>query len=378
MGSDFMVQRKRILIVDDEPANRDLLEALLTGMGHETASAANGYEALAQLRLDFDLILLDVMMPNMDGFEVTRRIRGGTECPDIPICMVTTLSGMEERLRAVEAGANDFIAKPVDKTELKVRTESLLKAKEAQDALKHHQAELEETVARRTESLQQALQEMVEAQRRTQQAQLETIDRLALAAELKDEDTALHIKRMSQYCLLLARGLKLSPQECEMLLHASPMHDVGKIGIPDAILLKPGKLDAAEWQIMKTHTEIGARILGESTSELLQAGEIVARTHHEKWDSSGYPCGLSGEDIPLWGRIVAVADVFDALTSKRPYKEPFTTEKALQIMREGRATHFDPGVLDVFFENLDAVLAIKERYRDPETLEPSVQPPFAK
>ena len=368
-----MGERKRILIVDDEPANRDLLEALLTGMGHETESAADGYQALAQLRLGFDLILLDVMMPNMDGFEVARRVRGGTECPDIPICMVTTLSGKEERLRAVEAGANDFIAKPVDKTELKVRTESLLRTKEAQDALKRHQAELEETVARRTESLRRTLQEMAEAQRQTQQAQLETIERLALAAEFKDEDTALHIKRMSHYCHLLARRLKLSPQECEILLHASPMHDVGKIGIPDAVLLKPGKLDAAEWQIMRTHTEIGARILGGSTSELLQAGETVARSHHEKWDGSGYPSGLSGEAIPLWGRIAAVADVFDALTSRRPYKEPFPTEKALQIMREGRTTHFDPGVLDVFFDNLDDVLAIKERYRDPATAEPSAQ-----
>jgi putative two-component system response regulator len=368
-----MGERKRILIVDDEPANRDLLEALLTGMGHEAESAADGYQALAQLRLGFDLILLDVMMPHMDGFEVARRVRGGTECPDIPICMVTALSGKEERLRAVEAGANDFIAKPVDKTELKVRTESLLRTKEAQDALKRHQAELEKTVARRTESLRGALQDMAEAQRRTQQAQLETIERLALAAELKDEDTALHIKRMSQYCHLFARGLKLSPQECEILLHASPMHDVGKIGIPDAVLLKPGKLDAAEWQIMRTHTEIGTRILGESTSELLQAGEIVARTHHEKWDGSGYPSGLSGEAIPLWGRIAAVADVFDALTSRRPYKEPFPTEKALQIMREGRTTHFDPGVLDVFFDNLADVLAIKERYRDPATAESSAQ-----
>ncbi len=353
-----MGERKRILIVDDEPANRDLLEALLTGMGHETESADDGYQALAQLRLGFDLILLDVIMPNMDGFEVARRIRGGTECPDIPICMVTTLSGKEERLRAVEAGANDFIAKPVDKTELKVRTESLLRTKEAQDALKRHQVELEETVARRTESLRRALQDMAEAQRRTQQAQLETIERLALAAELKDEDTALHIKRMSHYCHLFARKLKLSPQECEILLHASPMHDVGKIGIPDAVLLKPGKLDAAEWQIMRTHTEIGARILGGSASELLQAGETVARSHHEKWDGSGYPSGLSGEAIPLWGRIAAVADVFDALTSRRPYKEPFPTEKALQIMREGRSTHFDPSVLDVFFDNLDDVLAI--------------------
>jgi len=370
-----MGDRKRILIVDDEPANRDLLEALLTGMGHATELAADGYQALAQLRLGFDLILLDVMMPHLDGFEVARRVRGGTECPDTPICMVTTLSGKEERLRAVEAGANDLIAKPVDQTELKVRTASLLRTKAAQDALQRHQAELEATVARRTEALRQALQEMAEAQRRTHQAQLETIERLALAAELKDADTALHLKRMSHYCHVLARGLKLSPPECELLLHASPMHDVGKIGIPDAILLKPGQLDAAEWQIMRTHTEIGARILGESTSELLQAGEILARTHHEKWDGSGYPRGLSGAAIPRWGRIAAVADVFDALTSRRPYKEPFPTETAFQIMREGRATHFDPGVLAVFFDNLDAVLAIKERYREPAAAEPPTQPP---
>jgi putative two-component system response regulator len=371
-----MNERKRILIVDDEAANRDLLEALLTGMGHEVELAADGFIALAQLSLGFDLVLLDVMMPNMDGFEVARRIRSGSDCPDIPICMVTALSGKEYRLRAVEVGANDYIAKPIDKTEVKIRTASLLRTKEAQDALKRHQAELEETVARRTESLRRALQEMAEAQRKTQQAELETIERLALAAEYRDEDTAFHIKRMSHYCHLIARKLSLSPWECEILLHASPMHDVGKIGIPDAILLKPERLDTAEWQIMKTHAEIGARILGGSTSELLQAGETVARSHHEKWDGSGYPDGLTGEAIPLWGRIAAVADVFDALTCRRPYKEPFPTEKAIQIMREGRGTHFDPGILDVFFGNLDDVFTIREKYRDPATGKPSSQSPL--
>jgi putative two-component system response regulator len=361
-----MKKRQRILVVDDEAANRDLLEVLLTGLGHEVEPAADGFQALAKLGPDFDLVLLDVMMPGMDGFEVTRRIRGGSACPDIPICMVTALTGQEERLRAVEVGANDFIAKPIDRTELRVRTASLLRAKEAQDALKRYQAELEATVTRRTEALRRSLQETVEAQ-------LETIERLALAAEYKDEGTALHLKRMSRYSHLLARKLGLPPQECEMILHASPMHDVGKIGIPDAILLKSGKLEPAEWETMKRHTIMGACILAGSSSSLLQAGEIVARSHHEKWDGSGYPYGLAGEAIPLWGRITAVADVFDALTSRRPYKEAFSHEKAVRIMREERGTHFDPNLLDLFLDNFADVLAIHEHYQDSET--PPSDPP---
>ena len=361
-----MVTPKRILVVDDEELNCELLEAMLEIMGYDSEIARDGFEALAKLKLDIDLVLLDVMMPGMDGYEVARRIRQNPEVGDVPIIMVTALTSKEDRLRSVEVGANDFISKPVDKTELKVRTASLLKMKEAQDALKDHMAKLEGMVAKRTADLRKALLEMAEAQRRTHQAHLDTIQRLAIAAEYKDEDTAAHIHRMSRYCALLAKELKLPPGEVELVFHASPMHDVGKIGIPDNILLKPGKLSGEEWKTMRKHTEIGTRILSQSSSEVLEAGETIALSHHEKWDGSGYPNGLTGEDIHIWGRICAVADVFDALTSTRPYKKAFSNEKALEILKQGRSKHFDPRIVDVFFENLDEVMAIQNQYRKQE------------
>ncbi len=354
----------RILVVDDEAINRELLEAILTGFGYEIETAADGFEALAKLRLDIDLVLCDLMMPGMDGFEVVRKIREDPDNADVPVCMVTILSGTEQRLRAVAAGANDFIAKPVDRLEVEVRVRALLKIKEAQDALKRYQSGLEETVERRTTALREALQEMSAAHRETYEAHVETIERLAVAAEYKDEDTANHISRMSQYAHIVARELKLAPKQCEIILHSSPMHDVGKLGIADAILLKPGKLDANEWEIMKTHTTIGGRILEGSSSELLKTGEVIAMTHHEKWDGSGYPSGLSGDGIPIEGRIVAIADVFDALTSRRPYKEAFSVEKSLEIVKEGRGSHFDPAVSDAFTNRLDAILLKKKEYSD--------------
>ncbi len=359
-----MERRKRILVVDDEAPNRKLLEAMLSQMGHEIELASDGFDTLAKLKRGFDLVLLDLRMPGMDGFEVVRQIRGGSDCPDIPICMVTSLSGRSERLRAIESGANDFVGKPVDMVELQVRTAALLKTKEAQDALKRHQEALETVVAQRTEALRRALLDTAEAHRKTYQAQIETIERLALAAEHRDKDTAAHIKRMSHYCHLIAGQLNLPPSECEIMLHASPMHDVGKIGIPDAILLKPGKLDEREWAVMRTHAERGAQILDGSSSELLQAGAVIALSHHEKWNGTGYPQGLAGEAIPLFGRIAAVADVFDALTNQRPYKPAFPNERAREIMNEGRAMHFDPQLLDLFFGNYDDVLAIQKQYRD--------------
>lgn len=354
-----MNQPKRILVVDDEELNRELLEGLMVSFGHEPEMARDGVEALAKLKLDIDLVLLDVMMPVMDGFEVARRIRENPDTSDLPIIMVTALTSKEDRLLAVQSGANDFITKPIDKTELQVRTESLLKMKEAQDTIKRHRVMLEETVQARTASLRQALEETAEAQRRTHGAHLDTIRRLAIAAEYKDEDTAAHINRMSNYCAIIARVLHLPPGEVELILHASPMHDVGKIGVPDIILLKPGKLTPEEWTIMKKHTIFGGRILREAEDDLIKDGEIIALSHHEKWDGSGYPKGLKGENIPLIGRITAVADVFDALTSERPYKKAFSNEKAYEILREGRGTQFDPKVLDAFFERLDEVEAIQ-------------------
>jgi PAS domain S-box-containing protein len=199
------------------------------------------------------------------------------------------------------------------------------------------------------------------AQQKTYIAELETLQRLALAAEYRDEGTGTHIVRMSRYCVLIGRNLGLPEEDLDILMHAAPMHDIGKLGIPDSILLKPGKLDADEWDLMKQHSAIGSRILGGSSSTFLKAGEIIAASHHEKWDGSGYPIGLVGEDIPLTGRIAAIADVFDALTTKRPYKEAFPFEKAVEIVREGRGAHFDPQLLDFFLGDLDDVHAIHDR-----------------
>jgi putative two-component system response regulator len=355
----------RILVVDDEELNRELLEAMLTSIGYEVDLAEDGFQAINMVGLGFDLVLLDIMMPGMDGFEVAQKIRESRVFGDTPICMVTSLTGKEERLRAVDVGANDFIAKPVDRLELKVRVDSLIKMKKTQDEIKRYQSELETLVDQRTVNLRQALKDAADGQRQTYQAQLETTERLAIAAEYKDEDTANHIKRMSRYSHLLAIKLGLTPHDYEIVLNASPMHDVGKMGIRDAILLKPGKLDPDEWEIMKRHAAIGGKILGGSSSELLQAGEIIALSHHEKWDGSGYPNGLSGEDIPLHGRIVAIADVFDALTSKRPYKDAFSNEKSIEIMREGKGKHFDPAILDVFLDNFSEIEKIQSKCLDP-------------
>jgi putative two-component system response regulator len=354
----------RLLIVDDEELNRELLEGMVECLGHEAESARDGQEALTRLSPAIDLVLLDVMMPGMDGLEVARRIRIDPEYGDLPIIMVTALANKADRLRAVEAGANDFIAKPVDLTELRVRTTSLLKMKAAQDAVKRHQVELEALVQVRTTALRHALTEVVDAQQETQQAHLDTIRRLGMAAECRDGQTAAHLERVGHYCAVLARRLGLPEREVEILRYASLMHDVGKIGTPDAILRKPGPLTAAEREVMQQHTLIGARLLRDSASELLRAGEIIVLSHHEKWDGSGYPKGLKGEEIPLYGRICAVADVFDALTSRRPYKEACSNEQAYAILRSGRGSHFDPHILDLFFAHLDEIVAVQQQYRD--------------
>ena len=359
-----MIDKKRILIVDDDEQIRTILGEYLTMQGNEYETASDGIEALAKVKLDIDLVLMDVNMPNMDGYEVIKRIRSEPEYQDLPIIMVTAMTSREDRLQAVRAGANDFIAKPIDQTELEVRTMSLLRVKDIQDTIKRHKSELEGKVQQRTAALRKSLDEMVDAQRKTYDAYLDTIRRLAIAAEYRDEGTAAHIMRMSNYAAVLAKGLNFPPGQIEMVLQASPMHDVGKIGIPDGILLKKGKLEDKEWEIMRQHTMIGSRILQESHSDFLKAGELIAATHHEKWDGSGYPNGLKGEEIPLLGRICAVADVFDALTTKRPYKEAFSNEEAFDILRKGRKTHFDPKVVDVFFDNISEIETVQSKYRE--------------
>lgn len=347
----------KILIVDDEPQNVMLLRLYLRQLGYDSVGVENAIVALEILDSSFDLVLCDVLMPEMNGFEMVQALRKRPDIQDIPVIMVTTLAEKADRLRAVEAGANDYITKPVDLLELRVRAASMLKVKAQQDEIRSFQLELSELVEARTLELRRALQDL-------DQAHAEVIQRLSAAAEFKDEETGNHIVRMARYCALIAQRLGHNARFVDLLQASSPMHDVGKIGIPDHILHKPGKLNAQEWEVMKTHTTAGARILESGTSEYIRMGATIALSHHEKWDGSGYPLCLSGGSIPLEGRICAVADVFDALTSKRPYKDAFPLDKALDIMRAGRGIHFDPRILDVFLDNLDQVLIIKDAMQE--------------
>jgi putative two-component system response regulator len=353
-----MKEKPVILVVDDQPQNIELLEAYLVPQGYEIVKAANGEEALGKLSDNqIDLILLDVKMPGMDGFEVTRRVRQDDKKRLLPIILVTALRETEDRVKGIEAGCDDFLSKPVDKMELLARVRSMLKVKAYNDLMSNYQKELESEVTGRTEELKHAFEKI-------KAASLETIYRLSMAAEYKDKETGAHIKRMSLYSAAVTRRMGLTESTIETILYAAPMHDLGKIGIPDLILMKPAKLDPVEWEIMKQHTVIGAKILQGSDAEFIRLGETIALSHHEKWDGSGYPNSLKGIEIPITGRITAIADVFDALTSKRPYKEPFSVEKSLAIIREGRGSHFDPDVADAFFAIQDEILTIKKQYDD--------------
>jgi len=353
-----MKDKPVILVVDDQPQNIELLEVYLVPQGYEIVKAANGEEALEKLYGNqIDLILLDVMMPGMDGFEVIRRVRQDNTHRLLPIILVTALREKEDRVKGIKAGCDDFLSKPFDKMELLARVRSLLKVKDYNDLMSNYREELESEVTKRTEELKHAL-EMIKA------AGLETIYRLSIAAEYRDKDTGAHIKRMSCYSAAVASRMGLNKSVIDNILYAAPMHDLGKIGIPDRILVKPAKLDPVEWEIMKQHTIIGASILKGSDAEFIRLGESIAQHHHEKWDGSGYPNGLKGIEIPIAGRITAIADVFDALTYKRPYKEAFSIEKSMAIIREGRGSHFDPDVADAFFAIQDEILAIKKQYAD--------------
>jgi len=350
-----------ILVVDDVLQNTELLEALLVPLGYDIIAAENGNQALEIIaNKNVDLVLLDVMMPDMDGFEVTRRIRQDGRHHNLPIVLVTVLRETEDRVKGIESGCDDFISKPVDKMELTARVRSLLKVKAYNDLMENYREDLEREVAAKTEELRMALKSIKDAS-------LETILRLSMASEYKDEDTGAHIKRLSQYAVAVARRMSLDEGTIESIAYAAPMHDLGKIGIPDFILSKPAKLNPAEWEIIKKHPVIGAEILKGSSAEFIRLAEIIAYSHHEKWDGSGYPEGLKGEDIPIAGRIIAIADVFDALTSKRPYKEPFSVEKSLDIIREQKGIHFDPAVVDPFLAIQGEITEIRKRHDENES-----------
>jgi putative two-component system response regulator len=355
-----MKRPRRILIADDVVENCELLAAMLEPLDYEIDTAADGREALARLSPETDLLLLDLLMPELDGLGVMRRLRADSRFGDLPVIMVTARETREDRLRAVEVGVSDFIAKPLERAEVLVRVKAQLRMKGAQDELKRSRLALEETVQSRTAELRHALADMRAEQGKTKDAHLDTIRRLVLAAELKDRDTSDHILRISRYCAVLGRALGLPAGEVEIASQAATMHDVGKIGIPDSILRKRGPLTESERRVMQTHTVIGARILAGSPSELMQAGELIAISHHEKWDGSGYPHHLAGGEIPFWGRLCAVVDVFDALTSRRPYRRAVSDAEALEIMRPDVGRHFDPRLFDVFETHLDELLAVRQ------------------
>ncbi len=333
---------------------------MLATLGQEILQAKNGREALSIAGNDkVDLILLDAVMPELDGFEVAKRLKQDPATQMIPIVMITALDGMDDRIKALEAGSDDFLSKPMHIPELLARVKNLLKVKAYNDHMQGYRQELEAEVARRTAELSEAV-------RKLQAASLDTINRLATAAEYKDEETGTHNTRMSHYAASIAKEMGVDGRSAERILYASQLHDIGKIGVPDHILLKPGRLNPEEWVIMKRHPVIGTGILAKSDSDIIRTGESIALTHHEKWDGSGYPRGLSRSEIPLEGRITAIADVFDALTSKRPYRDPLSTSLSLEIITQGRGSHFDPKVVDAFFGIEEEILAIKEKFQDVE------------
>jgi putative two-component system response regulator len=342
-----------ILIVDDEPANLKLLDRMLRSQGYQQLVLVDDpREALAQYQhWRPDLVLLDINMPHLDGYQVLAQLTALEDPLLPPVVILTAQHSKDFLLRALALGAREFITKPFDRTELLMRVRNLLDARLTHRLLHHQNEHLEQLVQARTRELYHT--------------RLQVVQRLGKAAEYRDEETGNHILRMSHICTLLARAAGWSEAQCDLILNASPLHDVGKIGIPDAILLKPGKFDAQEWAVMQQHTHIGAQLLAGDDSELMQMASSIAITHHEKWDGSGYPHGLAGAEIPMAGRIAALADVFDALTSVRPYKPAWPVADALQLLDDNRGRHFDPDLVDIFFANLEEILAIRQRFAEP-------------
>ncbi|MGI2169476.1 response regulator [Shewanella sp. MF05960] len=323
--------KQTILIVDDEPANLRVLKKILEDQ-YRLIFAKSGEEALRLVQRELpNLILLDVMMPGMTGFEVCEQLKADPLSKAVPVIFVTALNDEVDEAKGFDVGAVDYITKPISTAVVKARVKTHLSLVQADDL------------------------------RRTR---LQVIQRLGRASEYKDNETGMHIMRMSHFSKIIALAYGFSEFAADNLLHAAPMHDIGKIGIPDSIMLKPGKLTDEEFTIMKTHPEIGAEILGDSDSDLIALAKVVSLTHHEKFDGSGYPNGLKGDEIPIEGSIVAIADVFDALTSKRPYKEAWTVEQAMDFIESQSGIHFDPDLVVLFQQCLPSILYIKQRWQD--------------
>ncbi|MYM35807.1 response regulator [Duganella sp. FT94W] len=346
-----------VLVVDDTQMNLDLFCHMLSMLDTATPlPMADAGAALALCETSMpDLVVVDYMMPGIDGLEFLRRFRALPGARDVPVVMVTGDTESSVRHEALRLSANDFLTKPVNSIEFNVRIGNLLALRQAQLQLAARADTLAEAVAKATAAIVAR--------------EHEAIYRLSRAAEFRDSDTGSHLQRMAAYSRLIAATLGLDAAECDLIADAAPMHDIGKVGIPDAILLKPGPLTDGERAVMQNHPRIGAAILEGSESPLLQAGATIAISHHERYDGGGYPNGLAGEAIPLYGRIVAVADVFDALTSSRPYKQGWELARAVAYLQEQKGGQFDPACVDALLANLEEVPAIQQRYVDPPASE---------
>jgi putative two-component system response regulator len=354
MDTDLAFRHAKIFIVDDDPDIVMMLEDLLNTEGFKTLRSTTDARQVVDMYQAWqpDLLLLDFHMPYLDGLEVMAQLKA-VEQDYLPILVLTGDTTQIVRQRILAMGAKDFLTKPFDPVEALTRIRNILEVRLLHKALRNHNTVLEAKVRERTQELQQT--------------RLEIIRRLGRAVEYRDNETGLHVIRMSYYTASLARAIGMTPEASELLFQASPMHDIGKIGIPDRILLKPGHLDPDEWVVMRTHTTIGAEMLSGHDSELMQMACVTALTHHEKWDGTGYPQGLRDEAIPLVGRITAVSDVFDALTSTRPYKHAWSVEDAVTEIRQRRGTHFDPQLVECFCDLLPELLAIKRQYDEPQS-----------
>ncbi|MBU2870186.1 two-component system response regulator [Colwellia sp. E2M01] len=327
----FMMEKSRVLVVDDEPLNLKVIREVLNDE-YRLSFAKSADAALKLIDNELpDLILLDIMMPEMSGLQMCEILKKQERTKHIPIIFVTALGDERDEFIGLELGAVDYISKPISPPIIRARVKNHLSLVQADQLKKAH---------------------------------VDLVTRLGRAAEYKDTDTGEHIIRMSQYSKALALAYGMPEQYAELIKQAAPMHDIGKIGIPDNVLLKPGKLTAEEFALMKTHAEIGGKILTNSSSPLLQLAYVLAMEHHEKWDGTGYPNNLQGEDISIEGRIVAIADVFDALTSKRPYKEAWTVEAAFEFIGQQAGIHFDPQLTQLFLDNKDIILQIKNANTD--------------
>lgn len=339
-----MSEKKKILIVDDVPEN---IQVLIESLKDEYSiiAATSGEKALKLSIIEPlpEIILLDVMMPGIDGYELCRRLKDNTITADIPVMFITTLNEDMNEERGLDLGAVDYITKPINPSIVKKRIRNQIE-------LKQHRDHLELLVKERTAEIDET--------------RLDIIRILGRAAEYKDNETGIHIIRMSRYCEKIALAYGLDSNDAELLLNASPMHDVGKIGIPDGILQKPGRLNEEERVVINSHSYIGFKIIGRHDSAILSTAAIIAYEHHEKWDGTGYPRGLKGEMINIFSRITAIADVFDALTSKRVYKEIWTVEDAVDLIKNEKGKHFDPEVVDAFLSILPDLLKIRQEHSD--------------